>query len=125
VTIAPYGDVAVDDGALELMDHNNGDGRVHVMTVSRDARGSKLSWADRPGPRTELRSWSQQLWALAPSGRRSFPHPASVDGKPAYEWAFVLRRGEEVRVVDGGVSTGPDPATDFIEGAVDFLDMHF
>src|SRR5262245_10992818 len=54
VKLPPYGDLTVEDGALKLMDHNNGDGRVHVMTVSRDFHGSKLSWADRPGPRTDV-----------------------------------------------------------------------
>src|SRR5260221_11739977 len=53
-SVPPFGDVSIEDGELKLMDHNNGDGRVHVMTVSRDYRGAKLSWADRPGPRTDV-----------------------------------------------------------------------
>jgi hypothetical protein len=132
--VPPFGDVSVEDGELKLMDHNNGDGRVHVMTVSRDYRGAKLSWADRPGPRTDvntgtfpidaderaqIQAWSQQIWQLAPSGRRSFPK--LPDAKP-YEWAIVMRRGDEVRVVEGGAS---DTQPDRIEEAVDFLDMHF
>ncbi len=139
VNVPPFGDIAVEDGALELMDHNSGDERVHVLTVSRDSHGSKMSWADRPGARSDvktgavpisaeerdqIRSWSEQLWQLAPGGRRAFPK-APPDGKPAYEWAIMVRRGDEVRVIEGGASTGPDTQPDIIEGVVDFLDMHF
>jgi len=137
VVVPPFGDLTIEDGALELLDHNSGDGRVHRLTVSRDFQGSTLSWADRPGPRSDVRvgtfpispeerdqvrSWSEQLWRLAPGGRRSFPRAAG-EGRPGYEWAIVVRRGAEVRVIDGGAA----PATDseLIEGVVDFLDMHF
>jgi hypothetical protein len=41
---------------------------------------------------------------------------------PDVVWAIVLRRGEEVRVIDGGASWRPDPQPDLLEGVVDFLD---
>src|SRR5262245_20636825 len=80
VNVPQFGDVAIEDGALQLMDRGSGDERVHVVTVSRDYRAMKSSWADRPGPRTEvrsdsfelsgderaqIRSWSEELWQLA------------------------------------------------------------
>ncbi len=135
VSVSPYGEITIDDGALVLMDHNNGDQRVHVMTISRDYRGAKLSWDDRPGPRTGvergtfpidseerayIQSWSQRLWQLAPQGRRSFPRAM---GTPPFEWAIVMRRGDEVRVVEGGAE--PDEDEEPVEEMTDFLDMHF
>ncbi len=138
ISVSPFGEVAIDDGALELMDRGTGDMRVHVVTVSRDYRAAKASWSDRSGPRTdvktetlalsndqrdELRSWAEPLWQLAPGGRRSFARPPP-DGKIAYGWAIVLRRGDEVRVIEGGAE-GSEPQPDIIEGIVDFLDMEF
>src|SRR4051812_19232233 len=87
VTLRPFGVIKTEDGVIVLMDHNNGDKRVHVMTISRDFHGTKVSWNDVSGPPTEMRtdsfpisedergyirSWSEQLWQLAPAGRRSF-----------------------------------------------------
>jgi hypothetical protein len=46
------------------------------------------------------------------------------DGKIAYGWAIVVRRGDEVRVIEGGAD-GAEPQPDIIEGIVDFLDMEF
>ncbi len=136
--VLPFGDVTIDDGAIQIMDRGTGDERVHVLTVSRDYRAAKASWPDRPGPRPEpktdplvlsndqrgeVRSWLDPLWQLAPSGRRSFAKPPP-DGKIAYGWAIVLRRGDEVRVIEGGAS-GAEPQPDIIEGIADFLDMEF
>ena len=137
VTVSPYGELPIADGELVVMDHNSGDHRVHAVTLSPapDRPGSTLSWADRPGPRTEIRTdtvplvaeqrdqiryWSRQLWELAPAGRRSLEKPAPPAGAAGYEWAAAVRRGDEVRVIDGGRS-GPD----WIESLIDFLDMQF
>lgn len=137
VTVAPYGEITIDDGAIVLMDHGNGDQRVHVMTISRDYHGAKLSWDDLAGPRSDVRrgtfpidsderayiqSWAQRLWQLAPEGRRSFPRPPG-SGTPPFEWAIVMRRGDEVRIVDGGAE--PEEDSEPVEEMTDFLDMHF
>jgi hypothetical protein len=138
VSVPEFGEVAIEDGALQLMDRGSGDGRVHVITVSR-AGATKSSWDDKPGSpvhvdtgaivisgeeRTQLRSWAEQLWQLAPGGRRSFS-TSPPDGKPPYLWAIVVRRGDEVRMVDGGALDGTSTQPDILEGVVDFLDMHF
>jgi len=138
VTVQEFGEVAIEDGVLQLMDRGSGDGRVHVITISR-AGATKSSWDDKPGApvhvitgsiqisdeeRTQLRSWADQLWQLAPGGHRSYVGPPP-DGTPRYVWAIVVRRGDEVRVIDGGASGGPSPQPDILEGVVDFLDMHF
>ena len=137
LSIRPYGDITVEDGAIVLMDHNTGDDRVHLMTITRDFHGAKVSWTDKAGPRADvrsatfpispeerdqIRSWSQPIWQLAPGGRRAFPKVAS---DTAYEWAIAMRRGSEVRVIEGGPSSGSDPTTNAIDPAVDYLDMHF
>lgn len=140
VHIAPYGDFAVNDGDILLMDHNSGSLRVHVMTISRDFHGMKLSWADRPGPRAEVETadfpigpderqqilaWSSTLWGVAASGHVTLPHPPP-DGTPPYEWAVVMRRGADLRVIEGAAGqTVGDDTESAIEGAVDYLDMHF
>lgn len=141
VTFAVFGEIAIEDGGLVLMDRGNGDKRVHVMTISHDFHGTKKSWDDHPGPQTELRadafpidaeerdmihSWLDPLWLLAPSGRRSFTR-AVPNGTDVYEWVIVLRRGAEVRIVDdlGGPPADRDDQPDMLEGVVDFLDMHF
>jgi hypothetical protein len=139
VTVAPFGEIAIDDGALVLADRGNGDERVHYMTVSRDFHGTKRSRADKPGApsgvqtgtfpidaseRDWVRSWIEAMWPIAPSGRRTFKKPPP-DGPTVYEWAIVMRRGDQVRIVEGGPQSDADPAPDVTESIVDFLDMHF
>ncbi|HET9990666.1 MAG TPA: hypothetical protein VFQ65_19185 [Kofleriaceae bacterium] len=138
VTVPPFGDVTIEDGALVLMDRGNGDKRVHYMHISRDYHGTTLSHDDVAGaePRRDtfpidgdergwIKNWSDQLWRLAPHGRKSYAKvkPASGD---FFEWAIVLRRGNEVRVIEGGANASDkDPQPDLLEGPLDFLDMHF
>ena len=96
------------------------------------------SWDDQTGPPTEVRSkafridpheraeiqtWSEQLWPLARVGAGATSRPAA-GGTLEYEWAIVLRRGDEVRVLDGSVASGTRQP-DSLENIVDFLDMHF
>lgn len=59
--------------------------------------------------RRRLAAWSEAAWSLAPRGRASFfGAPAAP---PRWVWAIVLRRGEEVRVLEGGgVTFGDEPA---------------
>jgi len=136
VTIPPYGDVALEDGSIQLMDHNNGDQRVHIMNITRDFHGTATSWDDRPGVPTEMRrgtfpiddderayirTFSERIWRLAPTGRRTLPRAPGTNG---YEWAVVMRRGDEVRAIDGGTISDEEDSN-AIDEAVDFLDMHF
>jgi hypothetical protein len=128
VSVPPFGDVAIDDGAIVLMDHNTGDGHVHSITIARDLHASKTSWDDKPGSRAgvhtedvtidaderaKIQSWSTQLWQKAPAGKRTAPASPSSD----YEWAIVMRRGDDVRVLQ--------PPDEILEGITDWLDMHF
>jgi hypothetical protein len=140
VTVAPFGDVTIDDGAIMLMDRGNGDKRVHFMTVSRDYKGSTRSRDDVSGPpsgerhdafpidadeRAQLEGWTTKLWKLAPHGRKSYKKVRPKSGD-FFEWAIVVRRGDDVRVIEGGVNgSGAAHQADFLESPLDFLDMHF
>jgi hypothetical protein len=136
--VPPFGDFDLADGEVVIMDHNSGDGRVHVLAISRDYLAVKRSWTEQPrsevtsvpvqisvDERRTIAGWADQLWPMAPNGRLSLVKPPPDGTNPPYEWAVVLRRGGEVRVIEGGTGGSNDAIDTIIEGAVDFLDMHF
>ena len=138
VKVAPFGDVTIEDGAIVLMDRGNGDKRVHFMTISHDFKGSTVSRDDVAGAkpksdsfsidadeRAQIKGWSDELWKLAPHGRKSYKKVRPPTGD-FFEWAIVVRRGDAVRVIEGGVNgSGAAKQADFLESPLDFLDMHF
>ena len=141
VTVPDFGDVEIADGALLLIDHGTIQPtahRVQAIVIASDFKGTKLSWADQPGPHADVKTepfetgaeehasittWSKQLWKLAPKGQRVFGR-----AKPRYgwaQWAAVLRHGDEVRVVADGAQHEHGDREDLSEGLMDYISMHY
>jgi hypothetical protein len=139
VDVAMFGNVAIADGAIAIMD--GGIEGIQGHTVVLPATGSP-TWARRieglqpagkPGEGTltlsseegaRWRGWSDPLWALAPNGSASFL-TATSEG-PRWVWAIVMRRGPEARVLTGGGiepgSGAPEPARSALAWLVQRVD---
>lgn len=135
VKVSMFGQVAIADGAIILMD-----GGIHGIqghTLSVPSAGA-TTWERRldgmyPNGKagsgsveldaaelTDLRTWADGMWKLAAKGSVSFDPPRE-HGVPHWVWAIVLRRGDEVRVLDGGGMSPPDNAPDPVKQALEWL----
>jgi hypothetical protein len=137
MTVKPamFGDVTIEDGAIHLMDGGIHGVQGHTIVVPPD--GTRVTWERRVDGmqpsgkagngtidlmRDELgrvRAWADAAWKLAPMGRKSFADPA--DGVPRWVWAIVVRRGDEIRVLDGGGMSPPDDAPAETKSALAWL----
>jgi hypothetical protein len=112
-----FGEVETDGVALAVMDGGIHGVQGHTIVVRLDDTatwerrldGLQPSGRAGRGPlqltdveRRQLEAWSRAAWdAAGPSGRASFFVDPS-QGPPRWVWAVVVRRGDEVRLVEGG-----------------------
>jgi len=122
VTTLYFNEIEIADGALAVMDGGTHGVQGHTVVINA---GGRATWERRleglrpqgsPGSgsfvlgndeRALQRTWSNTVWDMAgPSGRARFFGDIS-EGPPRRVWAVVLRRGDEVRVVEGGKAFSP------------------
>jgi hypothetical protein len=137
---AMFGDVAIADGAIAIMDGGIHGVQGHRIVIDPagaatwerrldgmqpSGKAGKGAFAPAADELARARDAAAKLWELAPQGRRSFSAPIE-DGPPRWVWAVVLRRGDEVRVVDGGSIDSPQgapgPARPLLEWLVKRVD---
>lgn len=136
VKVPMFSDVAIEDGAIHLMDGgiHGIQGHTLVIPASGDVKWERRLDGMQPNGKAgagtitltadeakRLRGWADGLWKLAPKGSARF------DGKdrsdiPRWVWGIVLRRGDEVRVLSGGGMSPPDNAVDPAKSALEWLD---
>ena len=131
-----FGEILLDDGDVALMD--GGTHGVSGPTVEARADGS-ARWARRvdsmaprgtvgggpltiaPSDRGRLIAWVDAAWQRA--GQPVGPTQGPPSGPPRWVWAIAMRRGDEVRVLEGGATGRPDaeiaPALDWLSSVVD------
>jgi len=118
-----FGEVDAPDGGVHLMD--GGMHGVQGHTIEAPPRGpwrwerrldgmqprgkagdGQLDPAEQE--RQQLFAWTESAWQLAPSGKADFfEFPPTV---PRWVWCIVIRRGAEVRILQGGgVTWGSEP----------------
>ena len=120
-----FGGVAIRDGELILMDGGIHGVQGHTLAVAPDGAGRWERRVDsfrpsgKPGAGTfkpdkdelaRARAAADRLWVAAEKkSARSFFAPLG-HGPPRWVWAIVLRRGDEVRALEGGAVTRTDGA---------------
>jgi hypothetical protein len=119
-----FGDVTIDDGAVSIMDGGIHGVQGHTIVIDRagaatwERRLDGMQPNGKPGKGTftptadelaKVRAAANALWDQAASGHASFNAPIE-NGPPRWVWAIVIRRGDEVRYVDGGNLTSPTGA---------------
>ena len=135
VKLSHFGEVTIADGACALMDGgiHGVQGHTLVVEASGDATWERRLDGMQPSgkagsgrfrasaaEKARLHNWSDQLWQLASGGKKSFDPPIE-QGPPRWVWAIVLRRGDEVRVLDGGGISSPTGAPEPAQGALHWL----
>jgi hypothetical protein len=140
VKVSMFGDVAIADGAIHVMDGGIHGVQGHTLVIAATGAASWERRLDgmRPSGKAgagqvqltadeaaRVRGWADELWELAPAGKASFDQPIER-GPPRWVWAIVLRRGDQVRVLSGGgiaSPTGaPGPAKSVLEWLVTRVD---
>jgi hypothetical protein len=69
----------------------------------------------------EFRAWADKLCDLAPKGKASFDADPK-NGPPRWVWVIVLRRGDEVCVLQGGDIASPNGAPEPAKSALAWLE---
>ena len=130
-----FGDVSIADGAIVLMDGGIHGVQGHTLVIpgtgdatwerrldgmqpiGKAGSGTLALAADEA---TRLRTWADQMWALAPAGKKSYDAPIE-HGPPRWVWAIVVRRGDEIRFLDGGGISSPAGAPEPAAHALEWL----
>lgn len=130
-----FGDVTLADGAVVVMDGGTHGVQGHTLEIAPSGDGtwqrrldgfrpSGKAGAGRveltPDEAERLRRWSDELWALASAGGPSL-EPPSPSGPPRWVFAIVLRREDEVRVVQGGGVASPSGAPNAARPMLEWL----
>jgi hypothetical protein len=124
VKLSYFGEVAIADGEVAVMDGGIHGVQGHTLRIDRDGGGrwerrvESLQPSGKPGAGTfkpspdelkSLRAWADRLWSAAGTkGGSYFPPPDR--GPPRWVWAIALRRGGEVRTLEGGAMAPTDGA---------------
>jgi len=111
-----FGEVETDGVALAVMDGGTHGVQGHTIVVGLDGAATWDRGLDSLRPhgraghgglelkddeRRQIEGWSSAAWdAAGPRGRTSF-FLDPWDGPPRWVWAAVVRRGDEVRLVEG------------------------
>ena len=135
VKTAMFGNVTLDTGTIYLADGgiHGVQGHTLVVAASGDARWERrldgLQPSGKAGVGTlklaadeakQLVAWADRLWDLAPKGKASFD-PDPKNGPPRWVWVIVIRRGDEVRILQGGDMASPNGAPDPAKAALTWL----
>jgi hypothetical protein len=123
VKLTYFGDVEVADGELVVMDGGIHGVQGHTLRVAPDGsarwerRVESLQPSGKPGAGSarlsadeagRVKAWGDAVWPLG--GKSWYPPPDR--GPPRWVWAIVLRRGDEIRALEGGATAPPDGAPD-------------
>lgn len=133
-----FGEIQVADGALALMDGGMHGVQGHRLIIEPDgeARWERRTDSFQPvgepgaghvrlaeGELAALAHWRRALWELAEELRAYFP--PIEQGPPRWVWAVLLRRGDEVRILEGGgmsPDAAPEPARAPLAWLIDRVD---
>lgn len=135
VKTAMFGEVAIDDGAIQLADGgiHGVQGHTLIVPARGDAKWERRTDSMQPRGKAgsgtlkltadeskQLHAWADKMWDLAPKGKASYDMDIK-DGLPRWVWVIVLRRGDEVRVLEGGATSSPEGAPDPAKAALAWL----
>lgn len=136
-----FGTVSVADGAVAIMDGGTHGNAGHTIVAAPDGAATWARRIDSMRPdgvagkgdfelsadeHERLRVWADDVWDYAgPDSTEMFP-PVEK-GAPRWVWAIVVRRGDEVRVLQGGSIAPlrgglPDAAQQLLEWVGDRVD---
>jgi hypothetical protein len=135
-----FGECDVADGRIAMHDGGMHGVQGHSIEIGADGTASwhrrldgmqprgnpgSGSFAPTEMERADLERWAEAAWELAGAGRDRF-YPTQPE-PPRWVWCVLVRRGAEVRMVQGGgVTQGGEPAElapalDWLRGRVDAL----
>jgi len=116
IRTAFFGDNDAHDGGISLMDGgvHGVQGHTIYLPVTGEARWERR--IDSVGPsgkagggmflptdeeRARALAWGDELWELA-AQKKSYQ---AINEPPRWVWAIVIRRGDELRLIEGGAVT--------------------
>jgi len=121
VAVPMFDEVAIDDGAVLIMDGGIHGVQGHTLAIPAtgavqwerrldgmqpSGKAGKGEFALTADEARRVAMWRDQLWKRAPTGNASFSPPPS-EGVPRWVWAIVLRQGDQARVLSGGAMESP------------------
>jgi len=142
VATSHFGDVEIADGSVILMDGGMHGVQGHQLFVDAGGHARWVRRLDSFAPhgragsgtttltaaeRTRLAAWTDAAWKRAEKTRHASFYPDISRGIPRRVWILVMRRGDEVRTLEGGEVGGgkpPDvaaPALSWLVARVDAL----
>lgn len=124
VATAHFGDVEIADGSVILMDGGMHGVQGHQLFVDAGGHARWVRRLDSFAPygragsgtttltaaeRADLAAWTDVAWKRAGHARHASFYPDISRGIPRLVWILVMRRGAEVRTLEGGEVGGDAP----------------